>query len=150
MAHAKYAQDLSGDGARLYGGRWNNKGTGLIYTAASRSLAAFEALVHMSQPDFLIGRKLVSIGIPKTVTPKRIDLSELPKEWNKNPPPFALAELGTVWAVGMTSLLLQVPSAVVQQEFNILINPQHPDMKFVKIIDVEDFKYDDRLNPPAK
>jgi len=150
MAHAKYAQDLSGDGARLYGGRWNNKGTGLIYTAASRSLAAFEALVHMSQPDFLIGRKLVSIGVPKSINPKRIDLSLLPKEWNKNPPPFALADLGTAWAVGMTSLLLQVPSAVVQQEFNILINPQHPDMKFVKIVDVEDFKYDDRLKLPTK
>jgi RES domain-containing protein len=150
MAHANYAQDLSGDGARQYGGRWNNKGTGLIYTAASRSLAAFEALVHMSQPDFLIGRKIVSIGIPKSIIPKLIDLSELPKDWYKYPPPFALADLGTAWAVCRGSLLLQVPSAVVRQEFNVLINPRHPDMKFVKIVDIEDFKFDDRLSPPPK
>lgn len=150
MAHPIHARDLSGNGARLYGGRWNKKGTGLIYTSTSRSLAAFEALVHMSLPDLLIGWKIVSIGIPKSIVPKIIDPSSLPKEWYKNPPPFALAGLGTGWAFSKESLMLQVPSAVVQQEYNILINPLHPDMKFVKIVDVDNFKYDDRLSPLAK
>lgn len=147
MAHASHARDLSGDGARLYGGRWNNKGTAMIYTAESRSLAAFEALVHMSLPDLLIGRKIVSIGIPKSIVPKIIDPSSLSKDWYKNPPPFALADLGTAWAVSMESLLLQVPSAVVQQEYNILINPLHPDMKFVKIVDVENFNLSAENSP---
>ncbi len=146
VCRAKYANELSGEGARLGGGRWNHKGTSIIYTAESRSLAAFEALVHISHPDFLIGWKMVSIGVPETVIPKSIYPSVLPKDWHKNPPPFALADIGTTWAVSAGSLLLRVPSAVVAREFNILINPRHPDIKPVEVVEVEDFVYDDRLH----
>lgn len=145
VSRAKHANDLSGEGARLGGGRWNHKGASIIYTAESRSLAAFEALVHMSQPDFLIGRKMVSVEVPETIIPKSIDITMLPKDWPAYPPPFALADIGTTWAMSMESLLLRVPSAVVPREFNILINPQHPDIKLVKILEAEDFVYDDRL-----
>jgi RES domain-containing protein len=150
IARTKYAKDLSGEGARLAGGRWNYKGTSLIYAAESRSLACLEALVHMSQAEFLIKRKIVLIEIPKTITPQTIEKSDLPRNWRQYPPSFKLADIGTQWAVSMKSLLLQVPSAVIPYEFNMLINPAHPDMKHVKIAKIEDFQFDKRLDPLDK
>lgn len=150
IARAKYARDLSGDGARLVGGRWNHKGIPVIYTATSRSLAAFEALVHLSQAEFLINRKIVSIEIPKRIVAHVVDNADLPRNWRKYPSPLKLADLGTRWAVSMKSLLLQVPSAVIQDEFNMLINPAHPDMKFVAISKIEAFTFDKRLEPSVK
>jgi len=150
IARTKYAKDLSGEGARLAGGRWNYKGTPLIYAAESRSLACLEALVHMSQAEFLIKRKIVLVEIPKTIAPQIIDKSGLPRNWRQYPPSFKLADIGTQWAASMKSLLLQVPSAVVPDEFNMLINPAHPDMKHVKITKIEDFQFDKRLGPADK
>jgi RES domain-containing protein len=150
ISRAKYAGDLSGEGSRLGGGRWNHKGTAVLYTTENRSLAALEALVHMSSPDFLIGRKMVSLAIPETIVPKEIDPLSLPKDWRKYPPPFALADIGTTWAARRESLLLRVPSAVVPQEYNILINPSHPEMEHVKIIEVDDFVYDSRLHKTSR
>ena len=150
IARTKYAKDLSGEGARLAGGRWNHKGTPVIYAAESRSLACLEALVHMSQAEFLIHRKIVLIAIPKTIAPQKIDKSDLPRNWRQYPPFFKLADIGTQWAASMKSLLLQVPSAVVPEEFNMLINPAHPDMKSVTISKIEDFTFDKRLDPSGK
>lgn len=150
IARTKYAKDLSGEGARLAGGRWNHKGTPIIYASGSRSLACLEALVHMSQAEFLIKRKIVLIEIPKTVVPQIIDKSSLPRNWRQYPPFFKLADIGTQWAASMKSLLLQVPSAVVPDEFNMLINPAHPDMKHVTITKIEDFQFDKRLDPSDK
>ncbi len=150
ISRTKYAKDLSGEGARLAGGRWNHKGTPMIYTAESRSLAALEALVHISQADFLIKRKIVLIEIPGTIVPQTIDKSDLPKNWRAYPPSFTLADIGTQWALSMKNLLLQVPSAVVPDEFNILINPAHPDMKYVTVTKIEDFEFDKRLGPSDK
>lgn len=146
VSRAKYARDLSGEGARLGGGRWNLKGTAMIYTAENRSLAAMEALVHMMSPDFLLGRKMVSIGVTKSIVPKEIDRASLPADWRKYPPSFIVASLGTNWVTNGESLLLRVPSAVIPHEFNVLINPTHPDMKSVKVVAVEDFVYDERLH----
>lgn len=150
IALAKYARDLSGKGARLTGGRWNTKDTAVIYTSESRSLAAMEYLVHVSLTDIPPEVKIVSIGIPETIIPKQIDPSDLPSDWRKNPAPFLLADIGTKWVSRMESLLFRVPSAVVMHEFNVVINPTHPDMKSVKIIEVETFIYDERLHKPIK
>ncbi|NKE73644.1 RES family NAD+ phosphorylase [Candidatus Manganitrophus noduliformans] len=150
IALAKHARDLSGKGARLTGGRWNTKDTAVIYTSESRSLAAMEYLVHVSLTDIPPEIKITSIGISETIIPKEIDPSDLPKDWRKSPAPFLLGDIGAKWVSGMDSLLLRVPSAVVLHEFNILINPAHPDMKSVKIVDVESFIYDERLHKPTK
>lgn len=150
IALAKHARDLSGKGARLTGGRWNTKDTAVIYTSESRSLAAMEYLVHVSLTDIPPEIKITSIGIPEAIIPKEIDPSDLPKDWRKSPAPFLLGDIGAKWVSGMESLLLRVPSAVVMHEFNILINPAHPDMKSVRIIDVESFIYDERLHKPTK
>lgn len=147
VSRAKYAKDLSGEGARLAGGRWNYKGTPIVYTAESRSLAALEALVHMTHAEFLLSRKIVSISVPKAIVPKVIDIAGLPKNWRHYPPPFKLAAIGTNWTTDKKSLLLRVPSAVMPDEFNILINPMHPDIKHVKIHSIDNFMFDKRLEP---
>lgn len=147
---SKYARDLSGKGARLMGGRWNPKDTAVIYTSESRSLAAMEYLVHMPLMNVPPKITLTSIGIPESIVPKQIRLSNLPKDWRNSPAPFALGEIGAKWLSGMDSLLLRVPSAVVLHEFNILINPMHPDMKSVKILEVEKFLFDERLAKTPK
>ncbi|HUK55831.1 MAG TPA: RES family NAD+ phosphorylase [Nitrospiria bacterium] len=146
MALAKHARDLSGKGARLTGGRWNAKDTAVIYTSESRSLAAMEYLVHVSLTNIPAGIRIVSIGIPDSSVPKQINPSDLPADWHRNPAPFSLADMGTKWAISMESLLLRAPSAVIMHEYNILINPTHPDMKSVQILDVENFIYDERLH----
>lgn len=104
-----------------------------------------ETLVHVSLSYLPAGLKIVSIGIPITIRPKQIDPSYLPGDWRKNPPPFALADIGAAWATNNKNLLLRVPSAVVMREFNIIMNPLHPDIKSVTIVDIEDFEYDERL-----
>ena len=143
---AKHAQDLSGKGARLTGGRWNPKDTAVIYTSESRSLAAMGFLVHVSLADMSPDLKIVTIEVPATTVPKEMGPVVLPKDWRKSPAPFSLGEIGANWVSGMESLLLRVPSAVVLHEFNILINPSHSDMESVRIIDVESFMYDERLH----
>ena len=150
IALAKHARDLSGKGARLTGGRWNAKDTAIIYASESRSLAAMELLVHVSLTDIPEEIKIVSIGIPDTSIPNQINPSHLPKDWRKNPAPFSLADIGTKWVFSMESLLLRVPSAVMMHEFNILINPMHPDMKSVNIVEEETFIYDERLHKHIK
>ena len=77
--------------------------------------------------------------------PKDIDPSQLPRDWRNYPAPFELARIGTEWALSLESLLLRVPSAVIQHEFNILINPMHPDLRSVTVIEREPFRYDERL-----
>ena len=141
----KYITDLTGTGARLYGGRWNKKGVSILYTSETRALATVEYLVHVPLsmvPDDL---SIASIQIPDGITAKAISTSNLPVDWKNYPAPAELSELGNRWALTNGSLLLRVPSAVVEHEFNILINPAHPDIRHVFITYIEDYKLDSRL-----
>jgi len=147
IAKTRHIQDLSGSGARAYGGRWNDKGIPVIYTSETRSLATVEYLVHVPLsivPDRI---SIASIKIPDRIRPKEIPVSDLPADWRDYPPPSELATLGTDWALAGETLLLRVPSAVVEGEFNILINPSHRDMKHVVVSQVEEYKFDARLLP---
>jgi RES domain-containing protein len=150
IAKAKYINDLSGIGSRLYGGRWNHKDTAILYTSESRSLATVEFLVHVPISLAPNNLKIAPIEIPDSIVPIEISTKELPPDWKEYPAPFKLANIGTEWAVSNESLLLRVPSAVVDHEFNILINPSHPDMHLLKISNVEDFLIDKRLLKPPK
>jgi RES domain-containing protein len=145
IAKTKHAHDLSGSGARVYGGRWNEKGIPIVYTSESRALATVEFLVHV--PLSIVPRhiSIVSIKIPDRVRLKEISVSGLPANWRDYPPPPELATLGTDWALANDTLLLRVPSAVVEQEFNILINPSHRQMRHVTISQIEEHKFDVRL-----
>ncbi|MGB6867808.1 MAG: RES family NAD+ phosphorylase [Candidatus Aminicenantaceae bacterium] len=145
IAKKKYIEDLTGIGARLYGGRWNRKGIGLVYTSESRALALVEFLVNV--PFSILPSKLyiATVEIDDQILPIEIPLGDLPKNWRYFPAPSELAEIGSKWAVSNESLALRVPSAVVPHEFNILLNPSHPDMKHVAITTVEGLELDKRL-----
>jgi RES domain-containing protein len=145
IARAQYINDLSGIGAKIYGGRWNLKGTSMIYTSENRALSTVEYLVHVPLSMMPADLSLATLQMPDEIAPKEFLTSKLPRNWREYPAPFRLAELGTDWATKNESLLLRVPSAVVEHEFNILINPLHPDMKQVSILHLENYPFDKRL-----
>jgi len=145
IARASHINDLSGTGARLYGGRWNDKGVAVIYTSESRSLAALEYLVHVTMRTAPSDLNIIEFDIPDHVDIQQIDAVDLPPAWESHPPPESLRKTGSDWARSNKSLLLRVPSAVIEEEFNVLINPMHPDIKLVKIFSPERFAFDGRL-----
>lgn len=145
IAKARYINDLSGAGARWNGGRWNNKGIGIIYTSLSRALATVEYLVHASMSILPRNLRIATLEIPNRNVPDVVDVTDLPAHWRQYPPPPELAEIGSNWALSNRTLLLQVPSVVVEHEYNILINPAHPEMREVNIVDVQPYRLDDRL-----
>ena len=145
IAKASHVRDLSGSGARLYGGRWNRKGVPVIYTSDSRSLATVEYLVHVPLSMVPKDLRMGCLEIPDEIAPEEISAADLPGHWRGYPAPPELAEIGTRWALSKKQLLLRVPSAVVENEFNILINPAHPQIARVRIWRVERCTLDKRL-----
>jgi RES domain-containing protein len=146
IAKTPYINDLTGIGPRIYGGRWNYKGTSLIYTSETRALATLENLVHVPLSIVPAGYSIAIIKIPDSASIHHIAQSKLPKNWMTYPAQTTLGKLGTKWANERKTLLLKVPSAIVEQEYNILINPLHAEMKLVKILKVAEYKFDDRLS----
>ncbi len=145
IARKEHIRDLTGTGARLYGGRWNHPGTALVYASETRSLATVEFLVHVSLPDAPTDLGIATIEIPDDEAPEHVGLSSLPKNWQDYPAPLELAELGTSWARSNQGLLLRVPSSVVENEYNILINPTHPGIAKVTLVEVQGYRFDKRL-----
>jgi RES domain-containing protein len=145
IAKRDVVADLSGTGARLFGGRWNHRGTAVVYTSETLSLAMVEYLVHLSLSNAPRGLMIATIEIPDSIVPEDIPRASLPKGWRDFPPPREPADLGTRWAKSKQSLFLRVPSAVVEQEYNILINPLHSEMPRVVLREVEAFEFDKRL-----
>jgi RES domain-containing protein len=145
IAKKDVVKDLTGTGAKLYGGRWNHRGTAVVYTSETRALAAVELLVHVSLSNAPRGLMIATIEIPDSIAPEDVPRGSLPRGWRDYPPPRQVADLGTQWVKSGKSLLLKVPSAVVEQEYNILINPLHSDMRHVRSQRVEKFEFDKRL-----
>jgi len=139
--HQKNA--LTGEGARLFGGRWNTPGQAIIYSTETLSGALLEILVHSN-------RQLLSHYIVyRLVFPKRIvsnvDTAELPKNWRSSPPPPKLGQIGDRWCIEQRSAALRVPNPVVPLETNYLVNPAHADYRLVEIEGPIDYVLDDRL-----
>jgi RES domain-containing protein len=136
---------FDGEGARLHGGRWNHRGTRVVYTSESLSLAALEYFVNLD-PD-LLPPDLVAIPaeVPEAVRIQQLAIRELPRNWRETPSPEALQDLGTAWASRRVTAVLAVPSAVVPQERNFLLNPAHPDFQRIRIGEGEPFRLDPRL-----
>ena len=145
IAKTVYIRDLSGAGPRRYGGRWNHKGTAVLYAAETRSLATLEYLVHVPLSYEPLDLSVATLVVPDGVSVRELGLSELPADWNRFPVPSRLADLGSEWVLGNESLLLRVPSAVVDDEFNVVINPGHPEMAEVTVEDVTTYAFDERL-----
>ena len=145
IAKKDVIKDLTGTGAKLFGGRWNHKGTAVVYTSETRALATVEFLVHVSLSNVPHGLMIATIEIPDSIVPEEVPRKSLPRGWRDYPPTRELADLGTRWVKSGKSLLLRVPSAVVEKEYNILVNPLHSEMPRVVLRDVEAFEFDKRL-----
>ena len=145
LSKQKYSDDLSGIGAELTGGRWNNKGTRMLYTSDSRALCTAEIAVHV--PMGLIPKDyyLITIEVPDTISLKKIDSKSLPKNWINFPYSSTTQNIGEDFIANGKYLILKVPSAVVQGDFNFLINPSHKEFEKVKVICKEKFNFDERL-----
>jgi RES domain-containing protein len=130
-------------GASLYGGRWNHKGTQVIYTAESYALCALEVLVN--EDELANDYVSISIEIPDDLAITSLSVADLPPGWDSNPSPDATAEIGTDWAKRLSTAVLSVPSAVIPRERNYMLNPAHPDFARIRFASPEPFYFDDRL-----
>ncbi|MGA7954110.1 MAG: RES family NAD+ phosphorylase [Gloeobacterales cyanobacterium] len=146
LSKIKYATTaFDGEGARRAGGRWNSKGTAIVYCSATLSLTALETLVHLDVADFGTSRAAIRVEIPDDIERDRVEATQLIPDWRDTPAPSSLAVMGDQWAAQGKTLLLLVPSAVVPQENNILLNPRHADFAKIQIFLPEPFVLDARL-----
>lgn len=143
LTRCVYANDLSGSGARLYGGRWNSEGRSAIYLASSRSLAVLEALVHLPPVDVPNEYCMVVIEAPDNY--ETINETLLPKNWQDQSDLDILKQLGNNFLYSKKHLLLKVPSAIVNEEYNYLLNPAHIAAQKIKLKSVTPFTFDNRL-----
>lgn len=144
------ADDLAGTGAKITGGRWNREGSPVVYTASSPALACLETIVHLGAAALPLNRYLAAIDIPKAVFAKRLRFEELARGaervgWDAQPPGRVSLELGDAWLAACRSAMLEVPSVIVPEDRNFLINPAHPDAVTIKATKLRRFEYDHRL-----
>ncbi len=139
----KYATDLSGMGAKLYGGRWNRVGVSMLYTSENLSLCVLENIVHINNPVFLPTFLAITIEIPDSF--KAYSTNDFSDNWRSQDAFENLRRLTDDFVESGEFLAMKVPSAVIDVEFNFLINPQHSLFKEVKIINQQEFSFDQRL-----
>jgi len=135
---------FSGEGARLFGGRWNSVGTPMVYAAESKALAALEILVHMDDEHLMEEYLCIPVCFDSRLV-RNLDLLSLPKSWRETPPSCLTQCMGDVWVTEALSVVLAVPSVLVPSESNFLINPKHPGFGDLKIGKPESFEFDPRL-----
>ncbi|MGB3291275.1 MAG: RES family NAD+ phosphorylase [Burkholderiaceae bacterium] len=140
------ADDMSGEGAKRTGGRWNRKGKAMVYSAQSIALACLETVVHLDFGGLPLNRYLVRIDIP-IATWKRRSVFDPSKQvgWDAMPAGKVSLDAGDTWVMHSKTALLQVPSAIVSEEMNILINPAHPDAGKLKAVKLRKWTYDGRF-----
>lgn len=143
ITNTAYNDDISGTGAKIMGSRWNSKGIPLLYTSAHISLAVLEMLVNTNFKDYAIALDLLYIDIPDQKNMQTIEAKSLKPAWRTDPEYTRF--MGDEFIKQKESLILRVPSAVIEEEFNYLANPLHADFKKVKIIKTKSFWPDERL-----
>jgi RES domain-containing protein len=151
ICNTRYANDINGIGSKLYGGRWNNVGLSLlygnavVYSSSTRALAALEVLVHLPPKNVkLMDFSLVAIEVPENNVDE-ISYAKIKDELIRNGLNSNFKLIGDNWLKKNTTLLLKVPSVVIPEEFNFLINPLHKDFHKVKIKVTKLFRFDERL-----
>ena len=144
LTKEKYKKELSGKGAEINGGRWNNKGRGVIYTSDSRALCTAEIAVHTPLGIVPVDYYLQCIEIPN-FSMLDVDIEILEKSWRNFPHEVSTKLIGDKFIADNIYLVMKVPSAAVQDEYNYLINPNHKNYSRVKLLSTEKFKFDRRL-----
>ncbi len=145
ICRERYAGEaFSGLGARRFGGRWNSPGVPMVYTSTSLALAAIELFVHLEpaqQPEDLVA---IAATLPGDQPALRLPPVQLPPHWWSDD--FEpLRALGDRWILGKTSLAIEVPSAALRMEWNVLINPLHPSAASLVIDPPQPFHFDARM-----
>ncbi|MBI3118209.1 MAG: RES family NAD+ phosphorylase [Candidatus Hydrogenedentes bacterium] len=148
LCRAEFASEpLAGRGGLHTPGRWHFQGVPIVYNSATLSLAALEVLVHADRictPDDFVA---IEIDVPDGLPIERVSLRHLPKDWRVYPPPPVLQRRGQTWLTRGKTAVLQVPSALVPEESNYLINPLHADCRNIKAVTSRPFTMDARLMP---
>ncbi|WP_129714500.1 RES family NAD+ phosphorylase [Pedobacter sp. SYP-B3415] len=144
LSKSKYRGDIEGVGAKLYGGRWNFEGTPCIYTSSSRALAVLEFAVHSALELIPRALHMTTYEIDASQFLK-FDEPDLPGNWKKMPAPVSTKKFGTRYLNNKELAGICVPSILVPEEYNYLINPESLQMRLVTVIDTTDFVFDTRL-----
>lgn len=148
-AAAYAADDMTGKGAEITGGRWNQKGTPMVYAATSLALAALEVVVHLPRAPLPLNRYIIRIAVPDEVWSARqaVDHTLAPAGWDAEPAGQASRRFGEDWVKRGDSCLHAVPSVVVPLEQNILINPAHRHARGMTADNLGKFTFDARIRP---
>ena len=143
LTKAQYAASaFDGEGARLYGGRWNSPGHAVVYLAGSLALAALEILVHVKSQRELEGYVKFRVQAPEDFVS---EVAALPPNWQQGRAPDETRAIGDAWLEAAETPLLRVPSAIIPEEHNYLLNPRHPRFGEVIMGKAEPFSFDLRL-----
>lgn len=141
------ANDLSGTGAKMTGGRWNSKGTPVVYCATNIALATLETVHYLRSGGLPFNRYLVRIDVPAAVWDVRQVLDPLPGGWDAIPAGLSARTAGDAWIASGASALLLVPSVIVPDEYNVLINARHGDAGAIVATTLKRWIYDPRFFP---
>lgn len=141
------ADDMSGEGAKRTGGRWNRQDRAVLYTASNVALACLETVVHLSGGDLPLNRYLVRFDVPDEVWAKAstLDAASAPVGWDALPAGKVSLDLGDAWLSEGATALLRVPSVIVPEETNVLINPAHADAAQITVTKLRRWTYDARV-----
>ena len=141
ISSPKYIEDLSGAGSKQYGGRWNDKGVAMVYFAESRAMAVMEVLVHLRpediDKDFILAEFEISDDSILT-----INISDLPENWKEESEVETLKEIGNKFIKENKFLIMKVPSVIIEEDYNLVFNPNHPHSNKIKLIEKRTFKFD--------
>ena len=144
-SNKKYSKSLSGEGAKITGGRWNSVGTSIIYFSESEALCKLEIMVHISLDNIPDNYKMISFDVPDEVVIREINKDELPTKWNSIPIRKETQRIGDGFCKENKHLIFKVPSILVKYGSNYLINPNHSDFKLIKIAEIYNFEFDSRI-----
>lgn len=139
------AEDMSGTGASISGGRWNEPSVKMVYSATTRALACLETVVHLGAGTLPLNRYLVELTVPEDLWAAAEIVPQPAIGWDAQPAGRMSIEFGTAWAQSNRSAVLIVPSVIVPEEMNALINPRYPEAKRIKAVKVRKWNYDNRL-----
>ncbi|MGN6541196.1 MAG: RES family NAD+ phosphorylase [Ginsengibacter sp.] len=144
VGRTKHANDLSGEGAKINGGRWNHKSVPCLYTSSSRALSLLEYTVNVNIEEIPRALSITTIEIPDSEI-TIINEDSLPGNWKSLPVPPSTQDFGTNLLHGLNKAVFRIPSSVIPEEFNYILNPLHTNSRHFKIKSITDLVYDIRI-----
>ena len=136
---------FNGEGAKRFGGRWNNEGTPVVYASESLSLTALEQFVHLGSDGLIIPFVNFKVSVPSSLKINTLKNEDLPADWRSEPPANFTMDIGSTWVKDNASAVFSVPSVIIPGENNFLLNINHPNFKKIKIGQPEKCIFDRRM-----